>query len=57
MYWRGDVPLTVAPFNAVDNLVLSQLAYTSFDGVKRDRLGAMLSAMENTENGEAGGSQ
>ena len=44
MYWRGDVPLTVAPFNAVDNLVLSQLAYTSFDGVKRDRLGAMARA-------------
>ena len=26
--WRGDVPLSVAPFNEVDNLILSELAYT-----------------------------
>lgn len=41
MYWRGDVPLAAAPFNAVDNLVLAQLAYTSFEGIARDRLGNM----------------
>lgn len=44
MYWRGDVPLSAAPFNAVDNLVLSQLAYVSFAGITRDRLGSMARA-------------
>lgn len=28
--WRGDVPFSVDPFNEVDNLVLSELAYTDF---------------------------
>ena len=31
--WRGDVPLAVSPFNPVDSLVLSELAYTDFEGV------------------------
>ena len=31
--WRADVPLSVAPFNDVDNLVLSELAYTDFTGI------------------------
>ena len=31
--WRGDVPFSVDPFNEVDNLVLSELAYTDFDGI------------------------
>ena len=31
--WRGDVPFDVDPFNDVDNLVLSELAYTVFDGL------------------------
>ena len=31
--WRGDVPLSVAPFNEVDNLILSELAYTDFSGI------------------------
>ena len=30
--WRGDVPFDVDPFNDVDNLILSELAYTVFDG-------------------------
>ncbi len=30
--WRADVPLSVDPFNEVDNLVLSKLAYTDFEG-------------------------
>ncbi|WP_309119291.1 Mbeg1-like protein [Paenibacillus sp.] len=29
--WRGDLTLEQAPFNEVDNLVLSQLAYVNFD--------------------------
>ncbi|MBQ4249697.1 MAG: DUF2974 domain-containing protein [Clostridia bacterium] len=31
--WRADVPFSVAPFNEVDNLVLSMLSYTKFDGI------------------------
>ena len=31
--WRGDLPLTVDPFNEVDNLILVQMAYIDFDGV------------------------
>ncbi len=31
--WRGDVPFDVAPFNEVDNLILSELVYTDFGGV------------------------
>ena len=33
LIWRGDVPFTVSPFNEVDGLVLSELAYTDFHGV------------------------
>lgn len=28
--WRGDVPFSIDPFNDVDNLILSELAYTDF---------------------------
>lgn len=31
--WRGDLPLTAAPFNDVDSLILCQLAYVNFDGL------------------------
>lgn len=31
--WRGDLPLSVDPFNEVDNLILSQLAYFDFSGL------------------------
>ena len=31
--WRGDVPFDEDPFNEVDNVVLSELAYVSFDGI------------------------
>ncbi|MBP5225226.1 MAG: DUF2974 domain-containing protein [Lachnospiraceae bacterium] len=31
--WRSDVPLSVDPFNEVDNLILSELAYAKFDGI------------------------
>lgn len=30
--WRGDIPMSVDPFNEVDNLVLATLAYCPFDG-------------------------
>ena len=31
--FRGDIPLDEDPFNEVDNLVLSELAYVSFEGI------------------------
>ena len=31
--WRSDVPFSAAPFNHVDNLLLSELIYTDFGGV------------------------
>ena len=31
--WRGDVPFSASPFNAVDALVLTELAYTDFSGI------------------------
>jgi hypothetical protein len=31
--WRGDLSTEQSPFNAVDNLVLSALAYVPFDGI------------------------
>ena len=31
--WRADVPLSVDPFNEVDNLVLAELAYTDFNEI------------------------
>ena len=31
--WRGDIPFSADPFNEVDNLVLSELAYVDFDGI------------------------
>ena len=33
LHWRGDVPLSVSPFNHVDNLILSELVYTDFEGI------------------------
>ncbi len=33
LIWRGDVPFSVSPFNEVDGLVLSELAYANFQGV------------------------
>lgn len=31
--WRGDLPMAASPFNEVDNLILSVLAYLNLDGV------------------------
>lgn len=31
--WRGDIPFSVDPFNEIDNIILSVLAFTDFDGV------------------------
>ena len=31
--WRADIPFSLDPFNEVDNLILSELAYTDFSGI------------------------
>ena len=31
--WRGDLSFTQSPFNPVDNIIFSQLAYLPFDGI------------------------
>jgi hypothetical protein len=31
--WRGDLDFNVSPFNPVDNLIFSQLAYLTLDGI------------------------
>ncbi len=31
--WRGDLSLAIRPFNEVDNLILSELAYADFRGI------------------------
>lgn len=34
--WRGDIPFSVDPFNEVDNLILSEVAYTNFVSIPDD---------------------
>ena len=34
--WRGDVPFSADPFNAIDNLILAELAYVDFGGILND---------------------
>lgn len=31
--WRGDISFKESPFNQVDNLILSELVYTDFEGI------------------------
>lgn len=31
--WRNDVTMQVDPFNEVDNLILSEIAYSNLDGI------------------------
>lgn len=35
--WRGDLTFDMDPFNEVDNLILSQLAYVDFDEIVSDQ--------------------
>lgn len=35
--WRGDIPMSVDPFNEVDNLLLSALVYAPFSGLVPDK--------------------
>ena len=37
LYWRGDLSFDQDPFNEVDNLILSQLAYVDFDEIVSDQ--------------------
>ena len=34
--WRGDVPLSMDPFNEVDNLIFSMLVYVPFEGLSEE---------------------
>lgn len=34
--WRGDITFKMSPFNEVDNLIMSQIAYVNFDGIIPD---------------------
>ena len=36
LQWRNDVPLSVSPFNEVDNVIFSYLSYIDFRGLKED---------------------
>lgn len=36
--WRGDLSFEVAPFNEVDNLILSELAYLNFSGIVQEEV-------------------
>ena len=31
--WRGDLPLSVSPFNEVDGLILAELSFINFEGI------------------------
>ena len=33
IYWRGDLPFSLVPFNELDNLVLSMTSYVDFAGI------------------------
>ena len=35
--WRGDIPLEVSPWNAVDGLLISTLSYLNFHGIQDAR--------------------
>lgn len=35
--WRNDVPLSVSPFNDVDSMILSEIAYIELDGMVSDK--------------------
>ena len=45
--WRGDLPLSVCPFNDIDNLILSRLSYIPFDGIVPEDFKAAPVAMKD----------
>ena len=50
--WRGDIPFSVDPFNEVDNLVLSMLAYGDFKTVPEEGACIRDAAMTVDENSD-----
>lgn len=38
IYWRGDLPFSLVPFNELDNLVLSMTSYVDFAGIVPEAL-------------------
>lgn len=47
--WRGDISLEVDPFNEVDSLILSELAYVRFDGVLNEGFDEICTLAEASE--------
>lgn len=47
--WRGDLTFLERPFNEVDNLVLSQIAYHAFDGIVPGETTAVATGLTATE--------
>lgn len=47
--WRGDLSLDEAPFNEVDNLILSQLSYIEFQGIVPSGFGRGITIREAAE--------
>lgn len=36
LQWRNDVPLSVSPFNEVDNIILAYLSYIDFGKLRQE---------------------
>ena len=47
--WRGDLTFAADPFNNVDNLILSQLAYVDFDGIVSEKQDEKIGIVEVCE--------
>ena len=46
LIWRGDVPMSVDPFNEVDALVLCQFEYIKLDGIVSANLADKISLQD-----------
>ena len=49
LVWRGDLSLAVSPFNEVDNLILSELAFLDFDGILTEKVNETITLREVAE--------
>ena len=47
--WRGDLTFDRDPFNEVDNLILSEMVYTDFDGIVPSSMDESISVREASE--------
>ncbi len=49
IYWRGDLPFSVSPFNEVDALIFSWVVYADFKGIVPGRMNLWMSLKKATE--------